>query len=145
VDGRLFVRGTGGASGTLCNRPWGAEWAGGARRYFISPLRGFNCIRQLFRGLTPTAKIFRRCAAGWPSLPTCMRPIAGAIRCGSGIQLLVWLCTKSHFVGGVSDADLAQLHTLVSVAARYRGQRPLPQTFCATPISFVKARNLESP
>jgi hypothetical protein len=58
-------------------------------RYFMSPLRGFDDITQLFRGLTPTAKIFRRCAAGWPSHPTCVRPIVGATRCGSGIQLLV--------------------------------------------------------
>ena len=43
------------------------------------------------------------------------------------------LCTKSHFVGGVSDADLAQLHTLVSVATHDRGQRRLPQTYCAKP------------
>src|SRR6478672_6172916 len=42
---------------------------------------------------------------------------------------------KSHFVGGVSDADLAQFHTLVNVEAHYRGQRPPPQTFCAKPLS----------
>src|SRR3954467_9461340 len=35
---------------------------------------------------------------------------------------------------GVSDADLAQLHTLVSVAAHYSGRRPLLQTSCARPL-----------
>src|SRR6478735_8932090 len=52
------------------------------------------------------------------------------------------LCTKSHSVGGVSDADLAQLHTLVNVAAHYRGQRPLPQTFCAKPHTIQLGINV---
>ena len=45
-------------------------------------------------------------------------------------------CTKSHFVGGVSDADLAQLHTLVDLENHDRGRRPLPQTFCAKPAGI---------
>ena len=49
---------------------------------------------------------------------------------------------KSNFVGGVSNADLAQLHTLVSVVAHYRGQRPLPQTFCAKPVRAKMAPNV---
>src|SRR5689334_9914453 len=42
---------------------------------------------------------------------------------------------KVPSVGGVSDADSAQLPTLVSVATQYRGQRPLPQTSCAKPLT----------
>ena len=46
------------------------------------------------------------------------------------------LCTKTLVVGGVSDADFAQLHTLVTSASLYRGQRPLLQTFCAKPAKL---------
>src|SRR6188768_1187962 len=51
------------------------------------------------------------------------------------------LCTKSRFVGGVSGADLAHIHTLASVASHNRGHRPLPQTFGANADSAGKMRN----
>jgi hypothetical protein len=66
----------------------------------------------------------------WRGL-NCAMHLAEIIHCDEHIHHRARLCPISHPVGGVSDADLAHLHTLASVATDYRGQRPLPQTFWA--------------
>jgi len=80
----------------------------------------------------------------YPNAWEIIEPIAEAVKRlglrGHSGCIVTRLCTKSRFVGGGSDADFAQLHRLVSVAAHDRGQRPLPQTFCAKPYRGLESR-----
>jgi hypothetical protein len=55
----------------------------------MSPLRGFDDITQFFRGLKPTATLFRRCAAGWALHLARVRAIVSVIHRGHEIELSV--------------------------------------------------------